>query len=87
MAVPKKRTSKSRQRKRRTQIFLKKPNTILCPNCKKETLPHIVCGSCGYYKGKQYVDVLAEIEKKEKKKKKKEAENKKETEKELPKKQ
>lgn len=82
MAVPKKRTSKSRQRKRRAQIRLKKPNIITCPNCSHETLPHIVCPFCGYYKGKKYTDVLEKLDKKERKKREKELKSKKEMEKE-----
>ena len=28
------------------------PNIISCPNCNEPTIPHRVCASCGYYKGK-----------------------------------
>jgi large subunit ribosomal protein L32 len=72
MAVPKKRTSKSRQLKRRATIFLTPPALSLCPNCNREKPPHIVCPHCGYYKGEKIIDVVARLEKKEKKKKEKE---------------
>ena len=35
-------------------------------------LPHHVCQNCGYYKGKQIVDVFKKLTKKEKKEKEKE---------------
>jgi large subunit ribosomal protein L32 len=72
MAVPKKRTSKSRQRKRRAQIKLKIPNLINCPKCGEKKLPHSVCPSCGFYDSEMVVDVLAKLDKKERKKKEKE---------------
>jgi large subunit ribosomal protein L32 len=72
MAVPKKRTSKSRQLKRRAQIFLSKPNLVKCQKCGHFILPHQVCSFCGYYKGKEVVDVLAKLDKKERKKREKE---------------
>jgi hypothetical protein len=37
-------------------------------------LPHTVCGYCGFYKGKEYINVIAKLEKKEQKKRKKEIE-------------
>ncbi len=55
MAVPKKRTSKSKKRKRRTHWKLKSPNLIECPQCHEKILPHRVCPHCGYYKGKEVV--------------------------------
>ena len=58
---------------------------IHCPNCRAPTLPHQICANCGYYKGRQVVDVLAKLEKKERKKKEKElAEAQKEHEQEKP---
>ncbi len=55
MAVPKRRISKSRRDKRRTHWKLEKPNLISCPQCHELKLPHRVCKSCGYYKGKEIV--------------------------------
>ncbi len=72
MAVPKKRTSKSRQLKRRSQIFLRKPALVKCPKCGHLILPHTVCSFCGYYKGKEAINVLAKLDKKERKKREKE---------------
>jgi large subunit ribosomal protein L32 len=33
------------------------PNLIPCPNCSAPIVTHRVCATCGYYKGKQVVDV------------------------------
>ncbi len=55
MAVPFRRTSKTRKRKRRTHYKLTAPSLTNCPNCGEPRKPHHVCGSCGHYKG---VDVL-----------------------------
>jgi len=53
-------------------LFLKSPTLTLCPKCSKEVLPHTICWSCGYYKGREVVDVLAKLGKKEKKQREKE---------------
>ncbi|HAR97101.1 MAG TPA: 50S ribosomal protein L32 [Deltaproteobacteria bacterium] len=57
MAVPKRKTSRSRRDKRRTHDSLTAPTVILCPNCKEPALPHHVCLKCGTYKGKKYLAV------------------------------
>jgi len=72
MGVPKKRTTKSHQLKRRLHIFLEKPNLIKCPKCAHFTLPHTVCPYCGYYKGREVFNVLEKLDKKERKKREKE---------------
>ena len=43
-----------------------------CAHCRAEILPHTVCSNCGYYAGREVVDVLAKLDKKEKKKREKE---------------
>ena len=56
MAVPKRRVSKARRDKRRSSVWkLDAPTLVKCPNCNEYTVPHKVCGNCGYYKGKQVV--------------------------------
>ena len=64
MANPKRRHSSQRQALRRTYYKLKDMNLSICPQCKREKLPHKVCPHCGYYKGR----LVVEIKKKEKKK-------------------
>lgn len=56
MAVPKRRVSKTRRDKRRSNVWkLDAPTLVKCSNCNEYTVPHKVCGNCGYYKGKQVV--------------------------------
>ncbi len=78
MAVPKKRHTKSRRNKRRSHQALKKTNLVPCSKCKEMILPHRYCPFCGTYAGKEVVDVMAKLTKKEKKKKEKEIAKKKE---------
>jgi large subunit ribosomal protein L32 len=56
MAVPKKKTSKSRKGMRRAHDHVAKPTVIYC-ECGEPTVPHRVCASCGTYKGKQMLAV------------------------------
>ncbi len=72
MAVPKQRKTKSRRNQRRSHISLKSPSLISCPKCGKRVLSHTVCLNCGYYAGKNVVDVMAKLTKKERKEKEKE---------------
>lgn len=72
MGVPKKRLPKGRRNKRRMHIFLKNPGLTKCLKCGHFVLPHSVCQNCGYYKGKEVIDVLKKLTKKEKKERKKE---------------
>ncbi len=60
MPVPKRRTSKTRKRKRRSHHALVPAQTIDCKQCGHPTLPHTVCGSCGWYRGRQAMEVEEE---------------------------
>ena len=53
MAVPKVRTSRSRRNTRRAHHFLRARGYSPCPNCQAVRLPHSVCLSCGFYRGRQ----------------------------------
>ncbi|MBC8313081.1 MAG: 50S ribosomal protein L32 [Candidatus Cloacimonetes bacterium] len=57
MAVPKKKTSKSKSRKRRTHYKAKVEKTIKCANCGEQMRPHFACPNCGFYKGKKIISV------------------------------
>jgi len=43
-----------------------------CSHCGQATFPHVICQNCGWYAGRQVIDVLAKLDKKERKKKEKE---------------
>jgi len=57
MAVPKKRVSKQRKRKRRGHHKAEAAAVVACPRCGDLKLPHRVCPSCGTYRGQQVVEV------------------------------
>ena len=52
MAVPKRKTSKSRRDKRRSHWKASAPNLSICPQCNEPKLPHRVCPSCGTYRSR-----------------------------------
>ncbi|MCA9789393.1 MAG: 50S ribosomal protein L32 [Cyanobacteria bacterium HKST-UBA06] len=52
MPVPKKRTGQSDQGHRRSNWRATVPTLTRCSNCGDMRLPHHMCTSCGYYKGK-----------------------------------
>ena len=63
MAVPKKKVSRRRGRNRRAGSFkLTLPGMMECPQCHKMKLANRVCKNCGYYDGKQIVNVEADAE-------------------------
>jgi len=62
MAVPRKKISVSKRRIKHAswqRVNLKKLSqkyaVVKCQNCWANKLPHRVCPTCGYYKGKQIV--------------------------------
>ena len=57
MAVPKRRVSKQRKRKRRTHFKAEAVNTQNCPRCGDPKLPHRVCPTCGYYRDEAVIEV------------------------------
>ena len=60
MAVPKKRTSKSRKGMRRSHHAIAfKASVTECTNCGALKLSHHVCEECGYYRGRSIVSMKA----------------------------
>jgi large subunit ribosomal protein L32 len=57
MAVPKRRTSKSRKRKRRNHYRAGPVALQACTRCGDPRRPHRVCPTCGYYGGEKRVEV------------------------------
>ncbi len=57
MAVPARKVSKTRRDKRRTHDKIDSPTQAVCTNCKAVIKPHRVCDQCGFYKGKQVIEI------------------------------
>jgi large subunit ribosomal protein L32 len=53
MAVPKKKTSKSRRDKRRATHRLQAPRVNTCPQCGRPKQPHRMCPNCKTYGGRE----------------------------------
>ncbi|NOX56412.1 MAG: 50S ribosomal protein L32 [Planctomycetes bacterium] len=57
MAVPKRKSSKSRTRKRRANKGVKPIQLSECPQCHTRVITHVSCPTCGYYQGRTVVEV------------------------------
>ncbi len=60
MPNPKRRHSKARTNKRRAHDHLIKKSTSVCAQCGVDVMPHRVCRDCGYYKGREVIEVKTE---------------------------
>jgi len=58
MPNPKRRHSKARRDKRRTHDKMSTSDLSRCPNCNEPKMPHRVCPHCGYYKGREVIEVV-----------------------------
>ena len=60
MAVPKRKVSKARRDKRRSNNSkLTAPTLVKCSNpaCNEMVIPHHVCKACGFYDGKKVLEI------------------------------
>jgi large subunit ribosomal protein L32 len=57
MPTPKRKTPKTKTAMRRAQWKGSSPTYAECPQCHQPKLPHRVCPNCGYYAGRQAVEV------------------------------
>jgi large subunit ribosomal protein L32 len=58
--LPKRKLSKGRRDRRRSQDALTVKNLVACSNCGEMRLPHTVCPSCGFYKGREVITMEKE---------------------------
>ena len=68
MGVPRAHSTRGQKGRRRSHLALKKLAVTPCGHCKKPILSHSVCMYCGYYKGKEVVNVLGKALKRKEKK-------------------
>ena len=57
MAVPKGKISKARKHSRRANWKITVPSMVECPQCHQMKLAHRVCKQCGYYNGRQVINM------------------------------
>ncbi len=57
MALPKRKTAKARQGKRRSHHRLTAPTLVQCSQCHSPKLSHVVCRTCGTYAGREVIEV------------------------------
>ncbi|MDX9835476.1 MAG: 50S ribosomal protein L32 [Desulfobulbus sp.] len=61
MALPKRRHSHSRTRKRRSHDGLTGPSVGKCPECGEPKMRHQLCGGCGMYKGRSVIQLEEQL--------------------------
>lgn len=64
MAVPKRRTSRSKQGHRRSHHAVTPIQVQYCKQCNEPVLPHRVCPYCGFFQGRTVVVEAEATEKK-----------------------
>ena len=62
MAVPFRRTSKTKKRMRRTHLKKEVGALTTCPKCGATIQPHRACMACGFYKSKDVLNKNAKEE-------------------------
>ena len=69
MAVPKKKTPKGQTRTQHKAYVAKqvkkiksKIHTVKCTNCGADKLNHFACPACGFYNGRQVIDMTKKID-------------------------
>ena len=60
MAVPFRRTSKTKKRMRRTHLKKEAPTVTTCVKCGAALKPHRACTKCGNYKNENVLEVTEE---------------------------
>ncbi len=63
MGLTKRRFSKARTANRRAHFKVRLVTLVECPQCHARMVPHRVCPACGYYAGRQVIEVKEPEEK------------------------
>ncbi len=58
-ALPKRKISKGRRDRRRQHDKLRPVTLVACENCGAMRRPHHLCTECGYYRGREIVEIEA----------------------------
>ena len=72
MPVPRQRHTKSKRNRQRSHQALQTVGIMSCLKCGQPVLPHVACKNCGTYKGREVLDVMKKLTKREQKKRAKE---------------
>lgn len=57
--LPKKKTSKSRQGRKRAHLAASTAQLVVCPQCRSPRPSHQACPVCGTYRGREVLNVAA----------------------------
>lgn len=57
MAIPQRKISRARKRKRRSHHALVEVQRIRCLRCNSWILPHTICETCGHYRGRALIPI------------------------------
>jgi large subunit ribosomal protein L32 len=60
MPVPKRKRSRARRDKRFANKGMEVSSVGACNNCQSPIVPHIVCSSCGFFKGRKVLTTKAD---------------------------
>ncbi len=60
MPVPKRKLSRARRDSKHANKYIRPQSFANCSNCSTPILPHIVCGECGFYKGRKVMSTKTE---------------------------
>lgn len=58
--LPKRKLSKGRRDRRRAHDAIQATNLVQCSNCGEMRLQHTVCPNCGYYQGREVIEIEKE---------------------------
>ncbi len=58
MAVPRHHMAKGKQLRRRSHLSLKPKALSKCSHCAKMIMPHQVCKFCGFYQGREVLNII-----------------------------